>query len=122
MSDCGVGTQREVVITLRPHLPIRGKQLLVDLWSPHQNSGIDSICVRGVGDFEHCGITFRDGHQEGAPLRFKIMTTCPVAQTEGKKKLVEYLLQTRKNPTQSNIFWNGYVFPPIKVMKLYTFL
>lgn len=115
MEECG-NKKREVIVTLRPHLPIRGLPLLIDIWSP-KSSLIDSICVRGENDlFNQCGVKLTSKHSIDLPMRIKLVATCSFVDPKVTEKRVDFVLgYTRKNPLKSNAFWSSYKFPTIKV-------
>ena len=103
-----------MIITLRPHLPIRGNPVKIDIQSPTTKL-IDEICV--VGDkkgFADCGMIFQSGHRVGLPKRFKLMTSCA---TGDKSDTLdgEYRLTHSFFDRFNNIFWVNHPFPVIKV-------
>lgn len=116
INDCGE-KDREVIVTLRPHLPIRGKPVKIDIASPATKL-IDEICV--VGDregFHDCGMVFEPGHRVGRPLRFKLMTGCGTGD-KSEKLDGTYQLQHSFTDFNINSFWVNHQFPIIKVWRL----
>ena len=116
MNDCGK-KGREVIVTLRPHLPIRVNPVYVAIASPRtDNKLIDEICVVGDADgFHECGMVFQPGHGVGQPMRFKFMTNCA---TNSATVDATYQLQHSHHildPNQINRFWANYNFPKIEV-------
>ena len=113
INDCGE-RDREVIITIRPHLPIRVKPVKIDIVSPTTKL-IDEICV--VGDkegFQDCGIVFETGHRVGRPIRFKLMTNCGTGD-QSKTLAATYQLQHSFFDLNINRFWVNHQFPTIKV-------
>ena len=113
MKDCG-GIDREVIITIRPHLPIRVNPVQIGIASPKTRL-IDEICV--VGDqknFQDCGIVFEPGHPVGRPIRFKLMTNCATGD-EPKTLAATYQLGHDFFSLDINRFWLKHWFPTIKV-------
>ena len=103
-----------MIVTLRPHLPIRGKPVKIDVASPSTKL-IDEICV--VGDkegFEDCGMVFEAGHRVGRPLRFKLMTGCGTGD-KSENLDATYQLQNSFFNGDINSFWAPHEFPIIKV-------
>ena len=115
-NDCGE-KDREVIITLRPHLPIRKKPVRIGIATPKNKKLIDEICV--VGDkvgFQDCGIVFDKDHRVGRPLRFKLMTNCGTGDKEEFNQDDTYELQHNIfNFQLINRFWINHNFPVIKV-------
>ena len=98
---------------MRPHLPIRGKPVQVDIASS-SNKLIDEICVVGEKEgFQSCGVIFEPGHRVGRPLRFKLMTSCGTGD-KSQNLYTEYQLQNTFFG-DINRFWVNHRFPTIKV-------
>ena len=113
LEECG-NKKRDVVISLRPHLPIREKSLWIDIRSP-QTSVIDGICIRGDNkDFQYCNIELSPKHSINLPLKIKLRTTCGFAET-GDKKVSFYLASIHVTGSGDNLFWAGFQFPQITV-------
>ncbi len=114
INDCGE-RDREVIITLRPHLPIRGKPVNIDIASPTTKL-IDEICV--VGDkegFQDCGVVFQPGHRVGRPMRFKLMTNCATGDKSATLDATYELQHNFFDFNKTNRFWVNHRFPQIKV-------
>ena len=112
LNDCGTQS-REVVVTLRPHLPIREKAVRIDVFSP-RTSLIEAICVVGEKiDFTHCGIVFPKDYEVGKPLRFKLLTTCATGDNEEEFN-TSYSLNYNFGGVV-NSFWVPHKFPKINV-------
>lgn len=111
LNDCGE-RNREVIITLRPHLPIRVASVKVDLVSL-RNQLIDEICVVGEQEFSECGLIFKKNHRVGRPLRFKLMTSCATGDKSKTQEETYQLLHGFYGPP--NGFWLKHDFPIIKV-------
>ena len=106
-----------MIITLRPHLPIRGKPVNIDIASPTTKL-IDGICV--VGDkegFQDCGVVFQPGHPVGQPMRFRLMTNCATGDKSAKFNTTYKLHHGYFGMGLHNInkFWVNHDFPEIKV-------
>ena len=104
-----------MIITLRPHLPIRGKPVSIDIALPTTTKPlIDEICV--VGDkkgFQVCGVVFQPGHPVGQPMRIKLMTNCA---TGDKSATLNTTYQLQHLYSENfNKFWVNHDFPEIKV-------
>ena len=104
-----------MVVTLRPHLPIRGNPVNVAIYSPTSKL-IDEICVVGDADgFQECGMVFQPGHRAGRPMRFKLMTNCA---TGDKSTTLDASYQLQPHHGDVNLvnrFWVNHPFPEIKV-------
>ena len=104
-----------MIITLRPHLPIRGKPVNIDIASPTTKL-IDEICV--VGDkegFHDCGVVFQPGHRVGRPMRFKLMTNCATGDKSATLDATYELQHSFFDFSKINRFWVNHPFPQIKV-------
>ena len=105
---------------MRPHLPIRGKPVKIDIASPTTKL-IDEICV--VGDkegFRDCGLVFEPGHRVGRPVRFKLMTNCGTGD-KSEKQDATYKLYYSFSDFNINRFWVNHPFPEIKVTFYFKF-
>ncbi len=112
INDCGA-RDREVIITLRPHLPIRSKPINIDMYIAKQSKLIDEICVVGDKGFKDCGVVFQPGHPVGQPMRFKLMTNCATGDKSATLN-TNYELQHLYSEN-INEFWANHRFPKIKV-------
>ena len=102
-----------MIITLRPHLPIRGKPINIDMYIAKQSKLIDEICVVGDKGFTYCGVVFQPGHPVGQPMRFKLMTNCATGDKSATLDTT-YKLHHRVFGME-NRFWVNHRFPEIKV-------
>ena len=118
IDDCG-NKDREVIVTLRPHLPIRVNPVYVAIDSPKKNNKlIDEICVVGDANaFYDCGMVFQPGHRVGRPMRFKLMTNCATGDKSAVLDVTYQLKQSFFDFTKVNRFWILYEFPKIKIRK-----
>ncbi|XP_028406132.1 von Willebrand factor D and EGF domain-containing protein-like isoform X2 [Dendronephthya gigantea] len=115
INDCGE-SDREVIITIRPHLPIRVRPVKIDIASPTTKL-IDEICVVGEKEgFQDCGIVFETGHRVGRPIRFKLMTNCGTGD-KSKTLAATYKLQHSFFDFNINRFWVNHAFPTIKISR-----
>ena len=116
INDCGE-TDREVIVTLRPHLPIRGNPVNVAVASPTTKL-IDEICVVGDADgFHDCGMVFQPGHRVGRPMRFKLMTNCATGDKSATLEDTYQLQPGFFDFNKVNRFWVNHEFPEIKVRR-----
>ena len=117
MEECGNDRKREVIITLRPHIPIRKKPVVVEIATLRDKSLVDGICLRGdKEELAQCSITLSTKHTKDLPLTIRLRTTCGLPETPNKE--VNFKLgNLLGDPSQTNLFWlHGFnSLPTIKV-------
>ena len=114
LSDCE-GQRKEVLLSLRPHLPVRGRPFKFEIQYNGSKTQPDNICIRGKKtDHEGCVTKLTKLHSVDRPLRLKIIAVCPRIKDE-KRDDVEVKFQKPFYSKDNNIFWMGYDIPLIKV-------
>ena len=120
LNECG--ENKEVFVSLRPHLPIRKKDFIFEVGYNGMKNVVGDICVRGTltstGAAEHrkCLATMTKWHKSYHPFWISITAICQnMNQNEPNFNPVEVKFDTEHYNGKNNEFWINYVFPPIKV-------
>ena len=112
---------KEVFVSLRPHLPIRGRPFKFEILyngSKHQDV-VGKICIRGEKIQQRCVGELTDRYSFYRPSWIRITAICP--RTDSARTTSEVDVNFHNdgfNDGQSNLFWSSYKFLPIKVIKI----
>jgi hypothetical protein len=108
-----------VFVSLRPHLPIRGRPFKFEIFykgSKHENV-VGKICVRGTEVYTRCVSELTAKHSFYRPSWIRITAICPKTDSARTTSEVNVIFHNAFNDGLSNLFWSGYNFLPIKVIK-----
>jgi hypothetical protein len=121
MKDCGKDTNREkeVFISLRPHIPVRGKPYSFEIASIGNQNEVGRICVRGKipTDEQVCAVSLTSNHSIHFPLWIAVVASCSrrsPANSPPQAVNIEFHSQNRFGE-HLNEFWFNYMFPSIQV-------
>ena len=108
LEECG--THREVIVSLRPHLPVRNRPVVIDIRSEESSRFLKKICIRGASA---CQIVLTSRHSIHTPLRIKLFAACELP-SNGESNEVSFRFGSIRRGGY-NAFWNMFQLPEIKV-------
>jgi hypothetical protein len=115
-------------VSLIPHLPIRGNDFIFEIGHNTEKKFVGDICVRGSlleasGSDDKCLGKLTRWHTSYHPLWIKISGICDTIEPDFERRSnVSVRFDTEHFTNGQNSFWQGYIFPDIKVKLTTTWL